>query len=88
MEPEDAAQWRGVRSSYWWNVQYSSGWIYFNQKDVQYPQRSEALGPRKAETEGEIIDLQCVNFIIWPDLDKETDCCELLNAQIVQALVH
>jgi hypothetical protein len=30
----------------------------FKLEGVQYPQHSQALGPRKAETEGEIIDLR------------------------------
>jgi hypothetical protein len=34
----------------------------FKLEGVQYPQRSQALGPRKAETEGEIIDLQLLYF--------------------------
>ena len=37
----------------------------FKLEGVQYPQHSQALGPRKAETEGVIIDLQ---FVILSDL--------------------
>ena len=34
----------------------------FKLEGVQYPQRSQALGPRKAETEGEITDLRMLYF--------------------------